>query len=200
MRVIGITGGIGAGKTYVSQLIQERYGMPIYDCDTEAKRLTIESADIRQKLIALLGAEVYLTNGQLNKQLLAQYLFANKQNAGRINAIIHPAVRQDFERWREEQQTGNNNSYVLLESAILTESHFDELCDEIIIVTAPMELRIERACQRDKASAEAVTQRIKAQLSDEERLAKISTSKPLHLVRNDGTPLEPQLQNIFGNQ
>lgn len=206
MKVVGITGGIGAGKTYVSQQISERYGFPTYNCDTEAKRLTVQSPEIREKLIALLGADVYTTDGQINKPVLANYLFGNKQNADQINGIIHPVVRQDFLRWKEEQQTNSSDnnvesvSVILLESAILMESHFDELCDEIILVTAPMEMRIERACKRDNTTAEAITQRIKAQLSDEERARMADKSKRLYTVLNDGTQLDHQLQTIFNTQ
>lgn len=192
MKVVGITGGIGSGKTYVSQLLHERYGTPIYNCDNEAKRLTVESAEIRQRLIALLGTEVYLPNGQINKPLLAQYLFSNKQNAERVNAIIHPVVRQDFLQWKDKQA-----STLLLESAILMESHFDDLCDDIIIVSAPLELRIERACKRDNATTEAVTQRIAAQLSDEDRLAMARNTTNVYLVNNDGSPLDQKLEEII---
>lgn len=201
MKVIGITGGIGAGKTHVSKLINDLYHTPTYDCDSEAKRLTIESAEIRQKLTALLGEDVYDKNGLLNKQLLAQYLFSNKQNAERINAIIHPVVRHDFLRWKGEQISMSPT--LLLESAILMESHFDDLCDELIIVTAPKEVRIQRACQRDKSTAEAVAQRIEAQLSDNDRLEiayKCKGNSHIHIINNDGSPLESQLQNLIEKQ
>lgn len=206
MKVIGITGGIGAGKTYVSHQISERYGFPTYNCDTEAKRLTIQSPEIREKLIALLGADVYTTDGLINKPVLANYLFGNKQNAERINGIIHPVVRQDFLQWKEEKKTnssgnnGENVSAIMMESAILMESHFDELCDEIILVTAPLEMRIERACKRDNATTEAIAKRIKAQLSDEERAQMADKSKTLYTVLNDGTQLDHQLQTIFKTQ
>lgn len=203
MKTIGITGGIGAGKTYVSQLMQEHYGLPTYNCDNEAKRLTNESAEIREQLTALLGPGVYAPDGRQNKQLLAQYLFSGKDNAQRINAIIHPSVRRDFIQWKDEQTTKCTCPALLLESAILMESHFDDLCDEIIIVTAPLELRIERACKRDNSSAEAIRQRIQSQLSDEERIGMVRNKADgpattnVHTIVNDGSPLHPQIEKII---
>lgn len=194
MKVIGITGGIGAGKTYVSQLMQEHYGLSTYNCDNEAKRLTNESAQIKKQLISLLGAEVFTIDGLLNKPLLAQYLFKNKQNAENVNAIIHPVVKQDFLRWKEENA---KSTTLLLESAILLESGFDCLCDEIIVVTAPTDVRIERACLRDGSSPEAIRQRIDAQLSDKDRLDMARKTTLTHIIKNDGSPLLPQIEEIL---
>lgn len=178
----------------MSQLMQEHYGLPIYNCDNEAKRLTNESAQIKKQLISLLGTEVFTLDGQLNKPLLAQYLFSNKQNAENVNAIIHPVVKQDFLRWKDEN---TKSTTLLLESAILLESGFGCLCDEIIVVMAPMDVRIERACLRDGSSPDAIRQRISAQLSDKDRQEMARKTTPTHIIINDGSPLLPQIEKIL---
>ena len=116
---IAITGGIGSGKSYVSNLLKER-GIPIYNADDEAKRLMLTNKDIRRDLIALLGDSVY-ENGVLNKPILASYLFADANNAARINRIVHPRVKADFRRWLEERR---DVQIAGLECAILFEAGF----------------------------------------------------------------------------
>ena len=116
MTRIGITGGIGSGKSYVCHLLQQR-GIPVYHCDDEAKRLMQDSPVIRRQLTQLIGEQAYINN-MLNKPAIAAFLFANAGHAARINAIVHPVVRQDFLRWAERQQT----DIVAQESAILFEA------------------------------------------------------------------------------
>ena len=159
---IGITGGIGSGKTYVSHLLQS-LGVPVYDSDSRAKQLTVADAGIRQGLMALLGEQVY-RHGKLNKDLLASYLFASRENADRVNAVIHPVVFRDFDRWCEQAGT----ELVGLESAILFEAGLEGYVDRTIAVTAPIDVRIARTCLRDGASAEEVRRRIAVQLDEEE--------------------------------
>ena len=166
MKTIGITGGIGSGKSYVSALLQREFGIPVYDCDKEAKRLTASNEEIRQKLIALVGPEVFDGN-KLNKQLLADYLFADVENASRVNAIIHPVVLQDFKRWAEEQ---HEKPIVALESAILFESGFNEMVDKVLFVDAPEEVRLRRAMLRDTASEAQIRARMKMQRPELHRL------------------------------
>ena len=120
-KTLGITGGIGSGKSYVSTLLQQQFGIPVYDCDAEAKRLTATNEEIRQKLIALVGPEVF-EGGELNKPLLAEYLFADVENASHVNAIIHPVVLEDFVKWSSAK---GDQELVGLESAILYESGFN---------------------------------------------------------------------------
>ena len=157
-RSIGITGGIGSGKSYISNLLRQRFGIPVYDCDIEAKRLTVTDEEIRGKLIQLVGPEVY--NGEkLVRQRLAQYLFANSEHVGQVNAIIHPAVLKDFKNWANRQ----HKPIVALESAILYESGFNEYVDYVLFVDAPKEIRLDRAMQRDTASAERIKARMQMQ-------------------------------------
>lgn len=156
---LGITGGIGSGKSYVSDILSRELGIPIYDCDKEAKRLTAQSEEIRSRLILLVGPEVF--DGQtLNKQVLADYLFSDPEHASKVNAIIHPAVLKDFQRWSVDN---GQHSIVALESAILFESGFNEYVDYVLFVDAPEEVRLCRAMQRDTATEEQIRARMQMQ-------------------------------------
>jgi len=152
---LGITGGIGSGKSYVCHLLSSHFDIPIYDCDAEAKRLNNEDPFIREHLIRLVGPEVYDEDG-LVKPVLANFLFASSDNALQVNSIIHPAVCRDFIRWCEDQE----KEIVGLESAILYESGFDSKVDKVIFVDAPLEVRIRRAMRRDGLSREQIEARI----------------------------------------
>lgn len=188
MICIAITGGIGSGKSYVSALLEKR-GIPVYNADNESKRLTAENAEIRRGLVSLLGEEVY-AEGVLNKPVLASYLFANAENAARVNAIIHPCVKKDFKQWMEMHA---ERELVALESAILYESGFDDVVDSVLMVYAPKELRLKRAMLRDAASREQIEARMNAQMDDEEKRRKAD-----FVVYNDGTlPLEEQLTSVI---
>jgi len=162
---IGITGGIGSGKSYVSDILRRKFGIPVYDCDKEAKRLTATDGEIRKKLISLVGPEVF-ERQTLNRKHLADYLFANAENASRINAIVHPAVQKDFLRWRKQQAS----KIVALESAILFESGFNKHVDKVLFVDAPEEVRIQRAIRRDTATEEQIRARMKMQQPEQHRI------------------------------
>ena len=164
---LGITGGIGSGKSFVSRCLKEGFSVQVYDTDREAKRLMLEHEGIRADLIALLGEEVYTAAG-LNKPLLVAYIFSSPENAQKVNAIVHPRVKEDFRNWafRQEQAGGQ---LVGVESAILFESGFDREVDKTLTVSAPLELRITRVIERDRVGREQVLERITAQISDEER-------------------------------
>lgn len=184
---IAITGGIGSGKSYVAALLEKK-GIPVYNADSESKRLTVDNAEIRCGLVALLGEEVF-SGGVLNKPMLASYLFANAENAARVNAIIHPCVKNDFKRWVEAKDV----ELVALESAILYESGFDDVVDVVLMVYAPKELRLKRAMLRDSATREQIEARMNAQLDDEEKCRKAD-----FVIYNDGTfPLEEQLTSVI---
>jgi len=159
MKTIGITGGIGSGKSYVSDILRREFGIPVYDCDKEAKRLTATDPEIRSRLIQLVGSKVF--NGEtLNKQILADYLFRGPENASNVNAIIHPAVLEDFKRW---SMVNGQCSIVALESAILFESGFNAHVDKVLFVDAPEDVRLHRAMQRDTATEEQIRARMKMQ-------------------------------------
>ena len=187
---IGLTGGIGAGKSYVAQQLTAQYGIPVYDCDREAKRLMVTSPVTRQQLTALLGTEAYLPDGQLNKRLIADYLFANEEHQRAVNAIVHPAVKADFRQWATEQEQAGAPA-VGIESAILVEAGFTDLADKVIVVEAPLALRLQRVMKRDGATEEEVRARMARQISDEERRQAAD-----FIIVNDGSDLSEQLTNI----
>lgn len=187
---LGITGGIGCGKSYVAHLLQER-GIPVYDTDREAKRLMVSHPVIRRKLTELLGEAVY-EGDVLNKPLLAGYLFACKDNAERVNSVVHPCVYDDFLRWTKMHECSGKET-VAMESAILFESGFDRAVDRVLMVYAPMELRVRRAMERDHASEKQVRLRMAAQADDEEKI-----SRSDYVVMNDGiSSLDIQLDRIL---
>ena len=185
---IAITGGIGSGKSYISNILQE-YGIPIYNTDDEAKRLMVSDEGIRRDLIALLGEEVYV-EGTLNKFLLASYLFADAENASRINGIVHPRVKLDFCRWLEQH---TDKEIVGMECAILFEAGFDDAVDAVVMVYAPETLRVERAMKRDHATETQIRARIAAQLDDEEKRKRAD-----YVIYTDGSiPLDSQLSTLI---
>lgn len=162
--ILGITGGIGCGKSFVSSILKECYSIPVYDCDREAKRLMSSDEGIRGKLIGLVGEEVY-SGEVLNRKLLADFLFSNADNAQCVNAIVHPAVWSDFLRWAEDQRC----PLVALESAILFECGFNARMDYVLFVDAPEDVRLHRAMQRDSASEEQIRARMNMQHPEEYR-------------------------------
>lgn len=185
---IAITGGIGSGKTFVSNLLQQQ-GIPIYNADDEAKRLMLSDERIRQDLIHLLGKNVYV-EGILNKPLLASYLFANESNAARINGIVHPRVKEDFLHWLSVHL---DKEIVGLECAILFEAGFEETVDSVVMVYAPESLRIKRAMNRDNATEQQIRARIAAQMNDEEKLCKAD-----FVIYTDGNiPVEEQITKLI---
>lgn len=189
---LGITGGIGSGKSYVAHLLEEK-GFPLYDTDREAKRLTLTHPRIREALSTLLGAEVYQADGTLNKPLLASYLFSSPEHAEQINGIIHPCVYEDFRAWAHRQEEAGAQ-VVMMESAILFESGFQKAVDYVVMVYAPLELRIKRAMQRDLASEAQIRARISAQMDDEEKKRKADYV----LYNEEKTPLEAQIAALEG--
>lgn len=185
---IGITGGIGSGKTYVCQLLQQR-GIPVYHCDDEAKRLMTESSVIRRRLTQIIGSDTYISSG-LNKPLIAQYLFADEKHAAKVNAIVHPVVRQDFLRWTNQQK---NAPIVVQECALLFESGFQDTVDVTVEIYAPLALRLERATQRDHSTAEQILARMAQQMDEEEKRRRADFT-----ILNDGTiGVEEQIDHLL---
>lgn len=160
---IGITGGIGSGKSVVSQLLC-LMGIPVYGCDIEAKRLMSQSEEIRAELVRIVGDKVYGSDGQLDRNYLAAYMFGNANHVAQINRIVHPCVRADFRQWVEQA----DKDVVAVESAILFEAGMDADVDAVWVVSAPKEIRLQRAVLRDKASEESIRRRMRNQCSDAE--------------------------------
>ena len=185
---IAITGGIGSGKTYVSNMFQER-GIPIYNADTEAKRLMVQDEVIRKELVALVGEEVY-QGAELNKPLLASYLFSSAEHVQQINSIVHPRVKADFIEWlkaRLEYEVAG------IESAILFEAGFRDSVDSVIMVSSPEELRLARAMKRDGATEQQIRNRMSAQMNEDEKIKMAD-----FVICNDETqPLDEQISFIL---
>jgi dephospho-CoA kinase len=163
--------------------------IPVYLSDDEAKRLTLIDPAIKKHLIALLGEEIYEA-GALNKQRLAAYLFADPTHAETVNGIIHPVVKEDFKRWLSENKS---RKIVAIESAILIESGFSSEVDYLVMVYAPLELRVQRVMERDHISRDEVLKRIGAQMDDE-----IKKESADFLIINDETlPVLPQVLSLI---
>jgi dephospho-CoA kinase len=163
MYKVGITGGIGSGKSTVCDMLGE-CGVAIYNADVRAKELMACSAPLRVALIERFGEEVYTAEG-INRSYLAERVFGNAEELAALNAIVHPAVMADFDEWAESQE----GEYVVLESAILFEAGLQDRVDVVVSVLAPEALRVERAIARDGASRESIEARIRSQMSDDER-------------------------------
>lgn len=163
---VAICGGIGSGKSTVCQMFAER-GVALYDSDSRAKALMNESEELHKALVAEFGEECY-ADGALNRPYLASRVFGSEEQLAKLNSIVHPAVKADFLRWAE----GQGGDYCILESAILFESGFDAVVDKTVAVLAPLPLRIERAMERDGATREQIEARVKAQMSDDELVAR----------------------------
>lgn len=169
---IGITGGIGSGKSYICNILKNM-GYPVYNCDNEAKRLMIENETIISSLRSLITQEdpYFETEEEgkgirykLNKEIVGNYLFADAENAQKVNAIVHPVVKEDFLQWAQNQQT----PHVMMECAILFESGFDAVVDKSVLIYADEEKRLRRAMKRDNAAEEQIRIRMSQQISNEE--------------------------------
>lgn len=166
---VAVTGGIGSGKSYVCSMLRER-GFKVYDCDSAAKRVMLELGVVRERLISLLGPDAYIAGG-LNKPLLSRYILSNDDNAKKVNAIVHPAVADDFLA----------SGMQIMECAILFSSGFDRLVDKVVCVSAPYDIRLARVMRRDSISREKAEAWISSQMSQEE-----VESRSDYIIYNDG--------------
>lgn len=183
---IGITGGIGSGKTFLAKLF-EALGVPVYNADEEAKRLMNSDTRIKKQLIELFGEATY-KDGKLDRTFLAAIVFSDKERLELLNGIVHPIVIQEAKDWAERQ----TSRYSLKEAALLFESGSYKELDYTILVKAPMDVRIQRVIKRDGVTEQQVRERISKQLSDEEKLQLAD-----FVIVNDGiTPLLPQVWTL----
>lgn len=180
--LIAITGGIGCGKSVVSQALRVmRY--TVYDCDSRAKWVMTHDAVLRQQLQELFGQETYLPDGSLNKPHLSASIFGHPEALAKMNVCVHPAVARDLcSLYQKHLQKFGETKPFFFESAILFESGFDKLSspDEVWTIAAPLELRITRAMQRDHATREQILDRIASQMSQEEK-----ENRADHVIWND---------------
>ncbi len=186
MLKIGITGGIGSGKSFVCKIF-EAFQIPVYYSDYRAKILMNDDIDLKNEIIKAFG-QVYDGNGKLNRLKLAEIIFNDKDKLQQINSLVHPAVAKDFAQWAETQKS----PYVIQESAITFESGNYKFLDFTIEVWAPLELRIERAMKRDNQSREKILKRIKNQYNEQKKINLAD-----FIIINDGAaPLLPQITNL----
>ena len=185
MKIVGITGGIGSGKSTVAKMFNE-FGIPAYIADLEAKALMKRSKVIRKKLIKLLGEKAYLEN-DLNRSFIADAIFNNKNVLEQMNAIVHPKVGQHFQRWLKKHSKA---PYILKESALLFETGGYKQCDYIILVLAPIDERINRVIARDNASHEKVQAII-----DNQSLDAVNKAKAHFVINN--VSLENTKNQVF---
>jgi dephospho-CoA kinase len=187
MKVVGITGGIGSGKTTACRIFEE-LGVPVYYADARAKYLMTNDPILRKKIILEFGDKAF-ENGNLNRAYLAQVVFNNEDRLAVLNGLVHPAVSEDFEAWLNTHTLAR---YVLKEAAILFESGAYQDVDITVLVIAPEDLRIARVTERDGVSQDDVVKRMKNQWT-QERKAKLAD----HILNNDGVQLlTPQVLNL----
>ncbi len=178
MLKVGITGGIGSGKTTVCKIF-ERFGIPIYYADDRAKLLMKTNAGIIDKVKNIFGNKAYLKSGELNRKHIASQAFSTPEKLKALNEIVHPAVAKDTLDWNNEQE---NASYTLKEAALIVETGGHKLLDKLIVVSAPQDVRIQRVMDRDDVSKSAVLARMDKQLPEEEKLKHAD-----YIINNDGT-------------
>jgi len=186
MKIVGLTGGIGSGKTIIAKVFKS-LNIPVYNSDIEAKKLMNSSSEIKNKLISEFTEEVYIDNF-LNKKFLANIIFNNKQKLEYVNSVVHPVVISHFKEWASKQ----TSNYVIKENAILFESGMQKYVNKIITVTAPEEVRIKRVQKRDGVTYDEVKARVFNQMSDNEKITKSN-----FIIYNDGKQLIlPQILKI----
>ena len=190
--IIGITGGIGSGKSVIAKQLRQM-GYEVYDTDSEAKRLIVEDAHVREQITALFGPEAY-KDGVYQTAFVAQQVFADKTLLARLNAIVHPAVRQDIlKRFTSPPFRGESEGGLLfIECAILYTAHLNELCDKVVVVTAPEEVRLARTIARDHSDIDKVRARMRAQNVEED------LNRADIIINNDGnTPIPILCEQIL---
>ncbi|SDS84563.1 dephospho-CoA kinase [Gillisia sp. Hel1_33_143] len=163
MKIVGLTGGIGSGKTTVANFFKD-LGVPVYIADDAGKRLMATSEDVKKAVIHLFGKDAYI-EGSLNRKLIAAEVFNDAEKLEQLNQIVHPAVAKDFSEWLSLQKF----PYVIYEAAILFEAGGYKKCDLVLLVTAPKKSRLERVQKRDQSSLSEIEARMQHQWSDEQK-------------------------------
>ena len=188
MKKIGLTGGIGSGKTFIANIL-EKMGYPVFYSDKRAKELSNQHPEIQEKLKGIFGNEIYV-NGTLNVTFLSNKIFTSPDLRETVNSIIHPVVRNDFNKWTEGY---SNHSMVFNEAAILFETKAFKNFDANILVYAPQDIKIQRLLQRDEVSKETILTKMNTQWGDSKKM-----SLTRHHILNDGkTPILNQIEEIL---
>jgi len=187
MFTVGLTGGIGSGKTLVAAIFRH-LGIPVFDADTESKKILDQDPDVRERLTRWFGSDIYVA-GKPDRAKLAGIIFNDPVNLVKMNSLIHPKVKDQFIHWCSENQ---DKPYVIHEAAILFETGFYKEMRASVLVTAPEEIRIARVIRRDRTTGELIRQRMKNQWTDEQK-AKLAS----YSILNDGlAPLLPAILEI----
>lgn len=187
MKVVGLTGGIGSGKSYVANIFNSLFSIPIYNSDIRAKYLMQNDVNVKNNIVEILGEESYNDN-TLNKSFIAEKIFNNIEFKKKIDNIIHPIVKEDFQKWKSEQYS----KYVIKESAILFESNAHLYCDFVITVFCDLEERIGRVSLRDGHSEDYILKIMENQLDEEKKKAKSD-----FVINNfNNSNLEEQVKSI----
>ena len=173
---LAVTGGIGSGKSHICRMLADQ-GLPIFYCDDEAKRLIRHDAEIRRRLTALIGPDVYDQDGHLVKPVLAAWICGSKAQAAQVDAIVHPRVAEVFNAWVAAH---SESAVVVMECALLYESGFDRLVDEVVAVAGPEDLRLQRVIDRDGVTPEKARAWMALQMPETEKLRRAD-----YVVRND---------------
>jgi dephospho-CoA kinase len=187
MKKIGITGGMGSGKTTVCGIF-ELLGIPVYYSDEESKKILSRDESVKKELLTIFGNDILDNNARIDRKKLAALAFSNKSVLEKLNAVLHPAVGRHFEEWLSAQKA----AYIIKEAAILFESGAYKQVEKVITVVAPLELRIKRILKRDNTSEAEVLQRIGKQMSDEEKIKR----SDLILMNDEKELLIPQILKI----
>jgi dephospho-CoA kinase len=185
--VVGVTGGIGSGKSVIANELR-MMGYPVYDSDSQAKRIIQENLEVREKIVQLLGATAF-ENGVYQTAVVAKKVFSDPNLLLQLNAIVHPAVREDFILWCSAQ----SSTIKFVECAIICTAGIDALCDRVVLVLASDEIRIQRVMKRDNCTAEKVMARIHAQADE------YSSLTDAIIIQNDGvTPPSELCKYVIG--
>jgi len=183
---VGLTGGIGSGKSTVAQIF-EVLGIPVYYADISAKKLMNENADLRSSITNIFGEQAF-TNNILDRKYISSIVFSDPAKLQQLNALVHPATKKDGEAWMQEQ----TSPYAIHEAALIFEAKVSDRLDLVIGVSSPIELRIKRAMERDKVSREEVLKRMEQQLDEEVKMSKCN----FVLINDEQQLLIPQVLEI----
>ncbi len=186
-KIIGITGGIGSGKSLVCKVFSI-LGVPIYDADSRAKLLMNNDLEMKDSIQKLLGEQAYTSSGEYNRVWVASQVFNNPELLKQLNAIVHPRVRQDSQSWIQKYPKA---PFLLYEAALMKAAGDGNFFDKVIVVNAPIVLRIKRVQQRDKRTEQEIKDIIARQISDEERLSFAD-----YIIENDEK--HPVLEQVLG--
>lgn len=186
MKVAGLTGGMGSGKTTVAGFFRD-LGVPVYIADEAGKRLMDTSAKVKSQISQVFGKEAY-SEGKLKRKYIASKVFDDQAQLKKLNDIVHPAVARDFQEWKNSQSA----AYVIYEAAILLETGGESRCDWVILVTAALENRIQRLQKRDQSTVEEIKARLKHQWSDEKK----RSLADFEIKNDDLSSTKEQVRNI----